>query len=270
MVYSEATGWHPGGQISCPNAACDETPLENPGISGDPVSDCQIKGFPANLVYKNAKNYTSLKGDELEQKTASCIQHGGQIWFGISYYSGEGIGGVGGIGHYDPKTQKMKIRRPKLLRSTSVHHVAHDGRSLWLGTAGFYECIGDAPTQGLLRYEWTNGRIESFKGKSDGPCGFVVNDLLWRNGQLWVATELGLAKWDAKNNSWTNYVPDPNSNPPMRETSCEELYVASLDKLKRNMGEYEHLDLESPYSLFNDTLKAFRPEFYKKYHTNSH
>ncbi|MBZ0106306.1 MAG: hypothetical protein K8H84_11845 [Sulfuricella denitrificans] len=268
LVFSETGGWRQGGQISCPNAVCDDTPLKYPGLSGETVTDCQIRNFPVERVRKDAEKHTSLRGDQLEQNTASCIRQGGKFWFGISYYAGEGIGGVGGVGRYDPNTGRLEIRRPKVLRETSVHHVAHDGKSLWLGTAGFYECIGDAPTQGLLRYEWDSGRFESFKGKRGGPCGFVVNDLLWRAGQLWVATELGLAQWNAKNDTWINYLPAPGASPPIRETRCEDLYAASLDKLKPGSGEYERLGLDSPYFLFYETLKAFRPDFIHTYRNN--
>lgn len=265
LIYSESTGWRRGEQISCPNADCDDTPLKHPGLSGETVTDCQAIGFPVEQVRKDAEKHTPLRGFQLEQNTISCIQQDKKVWFGISYYSGEGIGGIGGIGRYDTNTGKLEVRRPKLLRKTSVHHVAHDGKSLWLGTIGFYEC-GDTPTQGLLRYEWDNGSFESFKGKSGGPCGFLVNDLLWRNGQLWVANELGLAKWNSKDNTWTNYLPAPGASPPIQETRCEDNYAASLDKLKLNAEEYERLNLDSPHSLFYRTLKIFRPEFFKTHH----
>src|SRR3989442_708152 len=82
------------------------------------------------------------------------------------------------------------IRRPAAIRPFSIDSIVHDGESLWLSTIGHYECIGDPPALGLARYEWEMDRLDTFVGRDDGPCGFVVHDLLLDAKYLWVATDL--------------------------------------------------------------------------------
>jgi hypothetical protein len=205
------------------------------------------------------------EADEIQQNMSTWTAPDGVIWFGISFYAGEGITGVGGIGRYDPKTGQTVIRRPKVLLESSINHIVHDGQWLWLGTIGYYECGGDVPTHGLIRYEWEADRIETFEGRDDGPCGFVVHDFLLEKKYLWVATDVGLSRWDRQAKKWAHYVPDPAASPPMRPTTCAALYTDLLKVLPRTF------DPQSPYpeitfhtQLF-DSLKRFRPQFLIRY-----
>lgn len=205
------------------------------------------------------------EAEGIEQNVSAWTAPDGVIWFGISFYAGEGVNGVGGIGRYDPKTGQTVIRRPQALLESSINHIVHDGQWLWLGTIGYYECSGDVPAHGLIRYEWEADRIEAFEGQDDGPCGFAVHDFLLEKKYLWVATDLGLSRWDRQAKKWAHYVPDPAASPPMRPTTCAALYTDLLKVLPRTF------DPQSPYpeitlhtQLF-DSLKRFRPQFLIRY-----
>ncbi len=98
----------------------------------------------------------------LEQSIGACHQTGNVIWFGISFYEGEGSVAVGGIGRYDLKTKQLKIRRPKELRDVSVNHLAYDGKTVWLTTHlsseyGYYPALG-----GLISYDWEDRILYAF------------------------------------------------------------------------------------------------------------
>ncbi|MFZ3073143.1 MAG: hypothetical protein WA162_07865 [Thermodesulfobacteriota bacterium] len=198
---------------------------------------------------------------DIEQKISACTERDGFVWFGIRFYQGEGTNGVGGVGRYNPKTKQIETRRPPLLLDSSIKAIVHDGESLWFGTTGEYECLGDTPMHGLVRYKWDSSQIETFEGKDDGPCGFVVHDLLWDNNKLWVATDLGLSLWDAKKGKWYNYVPNPEKTPPMYEIKCEVLYKDLLKVLPKSLTQ----DFGSFYNLLGDALIKFRPNAKERY-----
>ena len=194
----------------------------------------------------------------VDQKYGACTVRDGNTWFGISYYRGEGSTGIGGIGRYDPKTRKLELRRPKVLRESSIFHLLHDGDYLWLGTAGEYECEGTPPTLGLVRYDWKTGNALAFLDGSDGPCGLLVNGLAQVGDDVWVATDLGLSRWNRKTSKWRNYVLDAAASPPARETSCPDLYRRLLQTLPRS-GWNEVMPAESPYHQLTKTLARLRP-----------
>lgn len=138
----------------------------------------------------------------------------------------------------------------------------HDGQWLWLGTTGYYECIAESPDHGIIRYEWNADQIETFEGQDDGPCGFVVHDLLLEKRYQWVATDLGLSRWDRQAKKWAHYVPDPAASPLMRPPTCAALYT---DLLKILPGTFDPQYDFIFYSQLFDPLKRFRPRFLKGY-----
>lgn len=194
----------------------------------------------------------------IDQGYGACMLLGGKVWFGISYYDGEGITGIGGVGRYDTKTRKMELRRPEVLRGSSVSRLFHDGKYLWLGTAGNYECTGTPPTLGLVRYDWKTRKALTFLDENDGPCGLLVNEFLQLGDDLWVATDLGLSRWNRKTAKWQNYLPEPDANPPMREMSCPDLYRQLAETLPRS-GWNEVMPAASPYHQLMETLAHLRP-----------
>lgn len=201
------------------------------------------------------------QAEQIEQQVYAWTRYGEFIWFGIGFYGGEGVSGVGGIGRYHPKTQQMEIRRPQALRDVSTSHLAHDGETLWLGTAGYYEGP-DGYGHGLVQYDWSADRLTTFEGTDEGPCGFMVNDLLLEQNYLWVATDLGLSRWDRKSRTWAHYVPDPERSLPMRTVTCPELYASLLKVLPRS---YQPSFDTIPYSELFQSIKHFRPRFLTSY-----
>lgn len=254
LLYIDGEGWKAGEMMPCRGVDCI-----------DWIRQC---GAEMPEIVLSRKEAVTLRPHleeayEIEQKVSACTEYSGYVWFGIEFYEGEGVDGVGGVGRYNPKTRKMEIRRPELLRDSSINQIAYAANSLWIGTTGYYECTGIPPMHGLVRYEWDSDKIESFEGADDGPCGFVVHGLLWREDYLWVATDLGLSRWDSKKNIWENYLPDPSATPPIRKISCEDLYTDLLNSLPKDIDG--GADMGSYYSLFFDSLVKFRPQFIKKY-----
>ncbi len=255
LIYTQKDRWEKVGMESCSGYEC--LVRKDPGrVDVPPVALSYEEAVVLRPEFKDYKY-------EIEQKITAWTDRTGMIWFGIGFYSGEGTTGVGGIGRYDPKTKKMEVRRPMLIRDSSVRPVLYDGKYLWFGTFGAYECIGSTPMHGLVRYEWDTDRIETFKGKEDGPCGFIINDLLLQGDDLWVATDLGLSRLNRKLKKWDHYLPDPDAITPMRQTTCAKLYTGLLDTLPKKSDT--NLDFEGAYIQQFNSLAHFRPDFLRGY-----
>lgn len=254
MKFTNKGGWQREQPLRCPeNSDC--LPKQEPKAHDIP---------PITLSKKEAVALVPrLKDAEhIDQRVSDWTEQDGITWFGISFYSGEGSDGVGGIGRFDPTLNKTVIRRPKAILDSSIDHILHDGEWLWFGTMGHYECLGTPPTHGLLRYKWATNQIESFEGKEDGPCGFLVHDLLLEQHALWVATDLGLSRFNRRSKTWDHFIPDPTASPPMKPTSCAALYSDLLKTIPKDVEPASQFgDVSS--QLF-DTLKRFRPQFLTK------
>jgi hypothetical protein len=141
-------------------------------------------------------------GPSVEETVGPCVEAEGALWFGLTFYEGEGSDGVGGVGRYDVATKQIEVRRPEWVRDKSIDSLAYDGGRLWLGVAQHYE--HDGPSWGLATYDWKSGRLERATGAA-APCGTEVHDLLLTGEELWVTTDLALARLDLASNRWSHY-----------------------------------------------------------------
>lgn len=197
------------------------------------------------------------------EETPSCTIAGNVVYFGIDFYRGEGYTGYGGLGRYDLASKRLEVRRPPALTQVPIHKIIWDGENIWAATTTNYECIGHPPALGLIKYNWSTGTLTQFKGKKDGPCGFIIHDLLWSNGFLWVATDVGISRWSAKGDRWTHYLPDIASPRNVREGRCEAFYAELLDTLPKDEAWFG--ESRSYYQVFYDNLGRFRPDLIKLY-----
>jgi hypothetical protein len=254
LTYTSARGWEVGPSFNCdPDHGCAE-----PAATVQP---------PAPRIALSKAEAVRLRpalrrAESIEQRIGAMTEHDGFVWFGIAFYEGEGVNGVGGVGRYDPRTGETIVRRPPLIRDSSVDRIVHDGQGLWLATTTHRECVGSPPTHGLVRYEWSTGRIQSYEKRDDGPCGFTIHDLLIEGGYLWVASDLGLSRRTLGRERWQHFVPDATGTPPMRPTTCETLYTRLLDTLPRDTTDVQG---GSHYKQLLDPLKRFRPKYVEGY-----
>lgn len=206
----------------------------------------------------------SYKPDEVEQKISACTQHGDDVYFGISFYEGEGTTGVGGIGKYNVKTKQVEVRRLSPLLDTSVIALAYDGEDLWISAASHYECEGDVPDVPLMKYNWDRN-LQADRYEIYGQCGFNVYDIVYDNNTLYIGSDMGLSvasrqKVDYGGNDselrWTgfrHYIPDLENPEKMVQVQCRELYENLLNTVPR----FEKEQLVG-------TLMKFEPGYMKK------
>lgn len=236
-----------------------------PGRCDRETQGCKVQ-LP-EIPLPTAKEVQAVIGqppEGIEQNVSACVEEGRYVYFGIGFYVGEGFAGIGGVGRYDKQTRKMEIRRPKRLLKTGVTHIASDGRYLWIGTGNQGECSGMVPTEGLLRYDWTNDRLDPADPGAQGMCGFMVRGLLVKDRTLVVATDVGLALGSGAGLEaplqWRHLVPDLNAPGLMRETKCDALY----EKLLRTVSRKEEVDWSS-FGQLTDTLEKWNPELLERY-----
>lgn len=61
--------------------------------------------------------------DEVESNIGVAVIAENKLWFGMSFYGGEGIDGIGGIGFFDPKLKKIGILRHPALVGCSIKRI---------------------------------------------------------------------------------------------------------------------------------------------------
>ncbi len=121
----------------------------------------------------------------------------------------------------------------------------------------------DGPGIGVARYDWTQDRLDTFRGNKDGPCGMWANDVLVHNGELWVATELGISRYSLKRDTWRHFVPLNDTTQDLREASCQDIYQEVAARLSATPDEADKVcDLYGgpPRYIFRNLLQKYRPE----------
>ena len=262
-IYDEGSGW----KISEKSIVCKS---QFDCIDWDETENMDAKKIPPiEMSNEEAIRYSPnlAKWDdlEIEQCVAATFTDGDLIWFGIEFYDGEGTTGIGGFGKYDMKARKIEIVRPSLTINSSIRPLLYDGHSLWFGTYHSWECIGTPPANGLIRYEWKTGKIQSYEGTDDGPCGFLIRDILRKGRYLWVATDFGLSRWDYRKKKWEHFVPTPGEAIPFRCTICQAIYAELLNSLPKENDPEECNNFSNYYEQLTNELEEFYPKFLRGY-----
>jgi len=242
----------------------------------DVASACQVEIPKIELSKQRAKSLLMLSytPDEVEQTVKACVTDGDDTYFGISFYDGEDTTGVGGIGRFDSKTGEVEIRRLPILHSVSVDNIAFDGRFLWIGTSHDYECSDPPPAEGLLIYDWEQNLLAQVSREVTGVYGFRIYDIHIKDGNIWVATELGLSlgtRWghsfpdfqltEIRLFGWQYFAPVKGKPPMMREVFCDDLSITLLNTLEAVRSPTGL----RPYDKLFNNLAKFHPRILMKY-----
>lgn len=99
----------------------------------------------------------------------------GRYWCGISFYGGEGYGGVGGIVEEDIESDSFRYYRSHRLLDVSTSHLAYFGDNLWIATARYGEC-GTGVGVGVLSAFFDNDEMYAELFQSQKLAGAPAND----------------------------------------------------------------------------------------------
>lgn len=125
---------------------------------------------------------------KIEDSIGPWRRDGERIWFGKSFYDGEGYTGVGGFGYYDVATRKLRLFTPPEVAdwSISAMDVAED--AVWLGLVRGGEWGGSSG--GLLRFDRALETVLAVR------LGDISGGLVRVGNRLLAATDFGIAMVD--------------------------------------------------------------------------
>ncbi len=125
---------------------------------------------------------------------------GNDLWFGKTFYDGEGLTGVGGFGYFDLVARRFVILTPPAIVNWSVSAILVESDAIWLGLVNRPE--GADNPGGLLRYDRnaTTTRVERVNA--------VINRIVRHNGTLYLGTAHGLYVMGP--NGFTRYLIEPD------------------------------------------------------------
>ena len=90
---------------------------------------------------------------------------GNLLWFGKTFYNGEGRTGVGGFGYFDAATRSYRLYSPSQIHRWSVSAMRVEPDFVWLGLYHFGEYGGD-PADLFLRWDRKTEEVRRFKVRS--------------------------------------------------------------------------------------------------------
>lgn len=228
--------------------------------SSDHSPECPIK-LPnwVNQPQEEIDNYPMTH--IIEEKASMCVVKENIVLFGINFYKGEGYTGNGGFGRYDISNNHMDVRHLPELADIPIYKVVWDGTNLWGATTQNYECSGNPPSIGVVKYDWFKKKLKKIINDENSPCGFVVNDLLIAHGYLWVATDVGVSQLHLKNDTWTHFLPEREIPFNVTEGSCLANYKKVLSYQPKDIIFPD--DRLSYYEKFYKNIKEFKPGLIK-------
>ena len=131
------------------------------------------------------KNGYLREGIEIHDSIGPWQREDGRIWFGKSFYDGEGRTGVGGFGYFDMNERKLHLFAPPGIADWSASAIDVGPDAVWMALVQNGEYGGSSG--GLLRYDRQSGAVRRF-GLPDTGIGFIRT-----GGKILVATNFGIA-----------------------------------------------------------------------------
>jgi hypothetical protein len=98
-----------------------------------------------------AQTPMQLDPEERNEQIGPHQLEGGRLWFGKTFYNGEGLTGVGGFGYFDTATASYHLIAPPEIYAWSVSAILVEPDDIWLALCRRGE-YGDYPG-GLLRWD---------------------------------------------------------------------------------------------------------------------
>ena len=97
----------------------------------------------------------------IEEIAGPRVKEDNLLWFGKSFYDGEGHTGIGGFGYYDPATKKYTLFAPPEIARYSASAIAVTPESVWLGLVHNGEWGSSGA--GLFRFDRASQKAQRFE-----------------------------------------------------------------------------------------------------------
>jgi hypothetical protein len=138
---------------------------------------------PPRVKDGNARKYTVI-----EEKIGPYQYVDGTLWFGKTFYDGEGMTGIGGFGYFDAKARRYRLFAPPEIAPWSATAIRVEPDAVWLALAERSEYITVAG--GILRFDRASQQVERW------PLRDVATGLARVGDRIVAATYFGIAVLD--------------------------------------------------------------------------
>ncbi|MBL0729018.1 hybrid sensor histidine kinase/response regulator [Piscinibacter sp. HJYY11] len=161
------------------------------------------------------------------------------------------VGTDRGLNRVDRRTdQATQVDQPVFARGVSA--IAKDGASqLWFGTNG----------NGLVRFDPGSGRFTTYAHRPSDPRSLnhdrVTALRVDRGGQLWVATDFGLSRWDAATQDFSTFRPSPGGLVQYRSIAEDATGALWLATSSRGLQRFD--PRTGRFELFDAPLRTAQP-----------
>jgi hypothetical protein len=132
----------------------------------------------------DAKAYLHPDQAEMNEQIGPHQVEDGRLWFGKTFYNGEGATGLGGFGYFDTATASYHLIAPPEIYPWSVSAILVDSECVWLALYHRGE-YGDSPG-GLLRWDRKAATVRQFAVKT------VATGMVEAGGTLYLGATNGI------------------------------------------------------------------------------
>jgi hypothetical protein len=169
LVALDPVTFGPGGRFQLEQSK-DDFGMRSHGII-ETVGSNQTKFYP--LPQSTAGEYIQLRPEDLrinpftpehyerEEVIGPYQIEGGKIWFGNSYYDGEGMKGVGAFGYFDTSSRQYTLFSPPEVARYEISAILVEPEIVWIAVDRFGEDIPKSPG-GLLRWNRMTHAIQKY------------------------------------------------------------------------------------------------------------
>ncbi|MBO9660080.1 MAG: hypothetical protein J7527_14770, partial [Chitinophagaceae bacterium] len=171
------------------------------------------KGLKFTPASKLIKAYPK---DGFRKLRHMATDHSGNLWAGTT--SGLLVVNISGndISNYPTRSYKSETTSASSLGNNDIQFILHDSQNrMWLGTSGggLYNASGDDPLKNLV--------FRGYTTQEGMPNDYILSFAEDVQGNLWLATANGIARFNPANGSFRNY----NSNDGLSRVSFSEASV---------------------------------------------
>jgi len=154
----------------------------------------QLKRYPlpqptydefGNVRPRRVKDGYSKSGAEMNVEIGPRQIADGTLWFGETFYDGEGMTGVGGFGYFDTAERKFRVYSPPEIADWSVTAMLVEPDSVWLALAQHGEWGSSGG--GLLRFDRGTEKVEKLELRD------IAGKIARIGDRLLIATDFGAA-----------------------------------------------------------------------------
>jgi hypothetical protein len=137
---------------------------------------------------ERVKNGYGPVGTEFHESAGPCQLVDGRLWFGKTFYDGEGSTGIGGFGYLDTASRQYVMYSPPAIRPYSVTALLVEPETVWLGATWWGE-YGPGPSRLVV---WSRATEET----ETIPYPVVIHVIARSAGRLVLGTGEGLAVYE--------------------------------------------------------------------------